>query len=50
MLTKKTAFVKLKINEKIQNGGEKQKRQEIQMLRKNIFFQKKLLLFFTNNC
>jgi len=50
MLTKKTAFVKLKINEKIQKGRLKTKKVRNTGVKKKYFFQKNLLLFFTNNC
>ena len=50
MLTKKTAFVKIKINEKIQKGRWKTKKARNTDVKKKYFFQKKLLLFFTNNC
>jgi hypothetical protein len=46
MLTKKTAFVKLKINEKIQKGRSKTKKARNTDVKKKYFFPKKITPFF----
>ena len=50
MLTKKTAFVKLKIIEEIQKEKLKTKKARNTGVKKKYIFKNNLLFFFTNNC